>query len=89
MYVTVKERGLGDFPAGPVAKSPSQMLQLRTGTAKKIKIVFFKKKTVDMDACESGSEWLELTALRVLGQGQPECQLPLSLAWPRPPPHPL
>ena len=38
MYVTVKERGLGDFPGGSVPKSPSQMLQLRTGTAKKIKI---------------------------------------------------
>ena len=46
MYVTVKERGLGDFPGGPVAKTPSQMLQLRSGRAKKkIKIFSLKKES--------------------------------------------
>ena len=43
MYVTVKERGLGDFSGGPVAKTPSQMLQLRSGRAKKYIYIFFKK----------------------------------------------
>ena len=45
MYVTVKERGLGDFSGGPVAKTPSQMLQLRSGRAKKIYIFSLKKES--------------------------------------------